>query len=256
MVFRQKEIKAVYLWTTKVRPSIEPVNQSFSYTWADQVRTVPYTQEYIITACGAWNNFSAWWLGRWTLCLTEWQQLSIVVWQTWYEVCRLCCPYWFGWCSTYDGCDWSGLSWVFTWCSTVLASDSDRALVIGWWAGSWRTSSIYWGAWWWACGQDWVDSWYGTRWSWWTQTAHWSQWNKWSCQFQGGNWSWTYWFGWGWWWRWWNGSAWDSSCLDDKGAWWGSGYVISTATDVTLTQWWWAPCQCNWCVTIVSVYQW
>jgi len=243
---------AVYLWTTKVRPSIQPVNESFSYTWADQTWTVPYTQDYIITCKWAWSRSAAWWLAQWTFTLTAGDTLSIMVWANWGNWNWT--KYWF-WGSANGWSNASGwwLSWVFTWSSAITASDSSRALIIWWWA--WGSSA--WTGWqWW--GTTWgTGTWsYWTAWAGWTQTWRWSGWNAWASQFNWWNGSRTYWY-WGWgWWRWGNWSIWDGSGDDDKWGWGWSGYVKNTATNVTLTTWWWSSSWNNGSVTIISVYQW
>ena len=247
---------SIFKWTTEptwiyvwVDVEAEPVSVSFSYTWSDQTYTVPYTQDYIITAKWAGSRSAAWWLAQWTFTLNAWDVLKIMVWQSWSVGNSW--TYWFG--GTANGwnyASWWWLSWVFTWSWAISASDSSRALVIGWWA--WGNSAWVWWAWWWATWWTWTWS-YWTAWAGWTQTWRWSWWNTWSYQFSWWNGSWTYWY-WGWWWwRWWNWSIWDSSSDDDKWGWWGSGYVKSTGTNVTLTQWWWATAWMNWYVTIVSV---
>ena len=233
----------------------EPVNETFSYTWSDQTWTVPFTQDYIITCKWAWSNTSAWWLWQGTINLTAGTVLKIMVWQSWSATSSW--TYWFGWTSNYSSNrSWWWLSWVFTWSEAITASSSSRALVIWGWAWGWCPSgSRNWWAWWW---ETWWTGWgssYGTAGWWGTQTGRWSWWNVWANQFNGWNWSWTYWrWGW-WWWRWGNSSIWDGSGDDDKWAGWGSGYVISTASDRVLTQWWWAAAWNNWSVTIVSVLQ-
>ena len=232
-------------------PPVQPVNETFSYTWSDQTWTVPYTQEYIITAKWAWSRSAAWWLAQWTLTLNAWDVLSIMVWATWSNWNWT--KYWF-WGSANGWSNAAGwwLSWVFTWSSAITASDSSRALIIWWWA--WGSSA--WTGWQWWGTTWWTWSWsYWTAWAGWTQTWRWSGWNVWGYQFDWWNGSRTYWY-WGWgWWRWGNWSAWDGSWDDDKWGWGWSGYVIGTASNVTLTQWWWAAAWNNWQVTIVSVLQ-
>lgn len=251
MTLVQTEPKKIYMW---VDVEFYPVNETFSYTWADQTWTVPYTQDYIITAKWAWSNTSAWWLGQGTFSLNAWDKLTIMVWQSWSSTSSW--TYWFWWTSNYsNNRSWWWLSWVFTWDSAITATSSSRALVIWGWAWWWQSSSRAWWMWWGLEWQNWQWSNYWTAWGWGTQTWRNSWWNVWANQFNGWNWSWTYWWwGWGWWYGW-NGSIWDGSGDDDKGAWWGSGYVESTASNVTLTAWWWAAAWNNWSVTIVSVNQ-
>ena len=248
-------------WVTWIRPwelqaayigefIVHPVSQTFTYTWSDQTWTVPYTQDYVITAKWAWSRTSSWWLWQWIFSLTAWDVLTIVVWQNWGSQSSV--TYWFGWSSNYSSDRaGGGLSWVFTWSWTVQATDSARALVIGWGAGWWKNTG-QWGVWWWETGWTWTWS-FWTPWEGWSQTWHWATWNKWANQFNWWNWSWTYWYGgWGWW-RWGNSSIWDGSWDDDKWGWGWSGYVLSTATNRILTQWWWAAAWNNWEVTIISV---
>lgn len=244
-------VQEVYIWTTKIWPTAQPVSVSFSYTGSDQTWTVPYTQAYIITAKWAWSNTSAWGLWQGTITLTAWTVLKIMVWQSGSSTSGG--TYWFGWTSNYSSNrSWGWLSGVFTWSEAITATSSSRALVIWGWAWWGQSSSRAWWVWW---GMTWATWWwsnYGTAWWGWTQTGRWSWWNAWSEQFRWGNGSGTYWW-WGWgWWRWWNGSIWDWSWDDDKGAGWGSWYVVSTASDIVLTQWWWATSWNNWSVTIVS----
>ena len=242
-------------WNKIYPVEVAPVNETFSYTWSDQVWTVPYTQDYIITCKWAgWYNTS-WWLGQWTFTLNAWDKLSIVVWSTWYW--RTAGGYWFwGSASWWANSAGSWLSWVFTWDTAVTANDAARALVIWWWAWwmSSNTNSWEWWQWWWTTWWTWTGR-YWTAWAWGTQTWRWSWGNAWSWQFQWWNWSWSYGYGWGWWRRGGNGSIWDSSADDDKWGWGGSGYVHSSATNPTLTKWWWSNIRTNWEVTIVSVNQ-
>ena len=245
------KIKRIYLWEQLVRPRAEPVNETFSYTWSDQVWTVPYTQDYIITCKWAGSNTASWWLGQWTITLHAWDKLSIMVWQSWSSTSST--TYWFGGSGNHSGgrAGW-WLSWVFTWDTAITASDASRALVIWWWAWAWQWGSRPWGMWGGETWQDWQWSNYWTAWWWWTQTGRWSWWNVWANQFNWGNGSWTYWhWGWGWW-RWGNSSIWDGSADDDKWAGWGSGYVASTATNPVLTQWWGSAAWVHGVVTIVS----
>lgn len=228
---------------------VKPVNQSFSYTWADQSYTIPYTQCYKLEAWWAGSYDAAWWYASWVMRITKWTVLRIMVWQSgsswWY--------YWFWWASNYSSSyNWAWLSWIFTWSATITASDSSRALVIWGWAGS---CSGRWNGWagWWTSWNSWWTSWYWTQWWWWTQTWHWSTWNAWSAQFCWWNGSRSYWAGWWWWWRWGNWTYWDSSAWDDKWAGWWSWYVLSTMTSRTLTTWWWKAAQNHWCVKISSI---
>jgi len=228
---------------------VQPVSQVFTYTWADQNYTIPYTQCYKLEAWWAWSYDAAWWYASWVTCLTKWTSLKIMVWQsgsTWWT-------YWFWWTSNYStSYNWWWLSWIFTGSSAISASDNSRALVIWWWAGSCSGRWSWW-AWGWLCWCNWWTGWYWTQGWWGTQTWHWSTWNQWSAQFCWWNGSWYYWAWWGWWWRWWNWTAWDSSAWDDNWAGWGSWYVKSWFTSCILTTWWWASSQNNWCVKISSI---
>jgi len=238
---------AIYVYKMWQRPSF---TCTFCYTWSDQHYTVPYPWTYIITAKGAWSYTSAWWLACGDFVLNTWDELSIMVGEKG-SVC--CCgrTYGFWWSSTTNCRNWGGLSWVFIGCNAITACDSDRALVI--WGGAWwwYNATCYWWKWWWECWQNGSTCGYGTAWAWGTQTWHGSWGNVWANQFNGWNGSGCAWHGW-WGGRWWgNGSKWDSSWIcDDKGAWWWSGYVKSTATNPTLTQWWGATACSNWEVKI------
>ena len=113
------------------------------------------------------------------------------------------------------------------------------------------TLQEFWGwAWGWENWQNWNGGSYWYPWAWGTQTWRWNWGNTRSEQFRWWGWSWTYWFGWGWWWRWWNGSWWDGSWDDDAQAGWGSGYVLSSATDRVLTQGGWSAAGQDWSVKI------
>lgn len=228
----------------------KPVSVTFSYTWADQSYTIPYTQCYKLEAWWAGSYDAAWWYASWVTCLTKWTVLRIMVWARWNNGWN---RYWFGWSSNYSNCyDWAWLSWIFTGNTAITASDSSRALVIWWWAGS-CSGRWNWWAWWWTNWNSWWTNWYWTQGWWWTQTGRWSWWNAWAYQFCWWNGSWSYWaWGW-WWWRGWNGTAWDSSAWDDKWAGWWSWYVKSTMTSRTLTTWWWKAAQNHWCVKIASI---
>ena len=229
----------------------KPVSKTFSYTWADQSYTVPYTQCYKLEAWW-WGSYDAkWWYASWIMCLTKWTVLRIMVWAKgnngWTR-------YWFGWASNYSNSyDWAWLSWIFTGNTAIWASDSSRALVIWWWAWSCAGRWNGW-AWGWECWASWWTWWYWTQWWWWTQSWRQSWWNVWWAQFCWGNGSWSYWAWWGWWWYWWNWTQWDSSAWDDKWAWGWSWYVKSTMTSRTLTQWWWSAAQTHWSVKISSVW--
>lgn len=244
-MLKQFEVKNIYIGEYE-RP---PVSLTFEYTWSDQHYTILRDGNYKITAKWAWSRTAAWWLGEWIFSLTWWTVLSIMVgangWN-WNGV-----KYWFGWSANWwTNAAWWWLSWVFTWGWAITASDSARALVIGWWAG-W---SSYWTWWAWGWNNWWTWTWsYWTAWAWWTPTWHWSTGNNWSYQFSWWNGSWTYWYGWGWWWRWWNGSIWDGSWDDDKWWGWGSWYVLSTASSKVVTLWWWSAAWNNWVVTIVEI---
>lgn len=243
----------VYIWSVELKKAyiglvIEPV--TFSYTWADQTYTVRKTWTYRITCKWAWSNTSAGWLWQWNINLTQWDVLSVMVWQTWNSAAKSTTTYGFGGSGNqWAGRAWWGLSWVFTGSWTILATDSARALVIWWGAGA-GNSRWNGGMWWWEtwqAGQGWS---YGTAWGGGTQTWRGSGWNAWANQFNGWDGSKTYWqWWWGWWW-WWNWSIWDGSGDDDRNGWGGSGYVISTATNRVLTQWGWAGATSNWEVTI------
>lgn len=251
MTLVQTPPKKIYMW---VDVEYYPVNETFSYTWNDQTWTVPFTQEYIITCKWAGSNTSAWWLAQWTFTLEAWTVLKIMVWQSWYATSSW--TYWFGWASNY-GTDrsWWWLSWVFTWSWAIAATDSARALIIWWWAWWGQSYARAWWMWWWTEWQNWQGRNYWTAWWGWTQTGRNSWWNVWANQLNWWNGSWSYWWGgWGWW-YWWNWSIWDSGWDDDKWAWGWSGYVKNTATNTTLTQWWWAAMWNNWSITIVSVNQ-
>jgi len=243
-VIGEIEIKTMYIWEYI---NLDPI--TFSYTWSDQHRTVPYTGTYRITCKWAWSNTAAWWLGQWDLQLTQWDEYTIVVWQKWSATSWT--TYWFWGSSNYsNNRAWWWLSWFFTGSTTVAATDSARALVIGGWAGWGQSSSRAWWKWGWETWQNWQWSSYWTAWGWWTQTWRNSWWNVWANQFNGWNWSRTYWWwGWGWWW-WWNGSIWDGSWDDDKWAGGWSGYVISTASNRVLTQGWWSATWTDWSVLI------
>ena len=246
-------VTTVYWWYTATCSvecvSAKPVSQTFTYTWADQIYTIPYTQCYKLEARWAWSLDAVWWYASWIMCMTKWTVLSIMVWQSgnsWWT-------YWFWWISNYSSSfNWAWLSWIFTGNTAITASDSSRALVIWGWAGS---CSGRWNGWagWWESWNSWWTSWYWTQGWWWTQSWHWSTWNAWSQQFCWWNGSWSYWGGWWWWWWWWNGTAWDGSAWDDRWAGWWSWYVLSTMTSRTLTTWWWASAWNHWCVKISSV---
>lgn len=239
----------VYIWSVELKKAyiglvIEPI--TFSYTWADQTYTVLKTWTYRITCKWAWSNTSAGWLWQWDINLTQWDVLSVMVWQTWNSAAKSTTTYGFGGSGNqWAGRAWGGLSWVFTGSWTILATDSARALVIWGWAGWWQSSSRPWWAWGWETWSNWWWSNYGTAWGWWTQSWRYSWGNVWANQFNWGNGSWTYWQWWGWGRYGWNWSAWDWSWDDDKWAGWWSGYVISTATNRVLTQWGWSAATSN-----------
>lgn len=238
------EIKTMYIWEYV---NLDPI--TFSYTGSDQHRTVPYTGTYRITCKWAWSNTAAWWLWQWELQLTQWDEYTIVVWQKWSATSWT--TYWFWGSSNYSSNRaWWWLSWFFTGSTTVAATDSARALVIGGWAGWGQSSSRAWWKWGWETWQNWQWSNYWTAWGWWTQTWRNSWWNVWANQFNGWNWSRTYWWWWWGWWWWWNGSIWDGSWDDDKWAGGWSGYVISTASNRVLTQGWWSATWTDWSVLI------
>ena len=241
----------IYVW--KPTPYLLHT-ETFWYTWSDQHYTVPQTWEYVIETKGAWSLASCWGLAKGTFCLNCWDELSIMVWQSWGGTSWT--TYWFWWSSTYAGSGnlaWGGLSGVFIGSGAILSTDTERALIIAWGAGWWRCVGSCWSGWG-ATWANWCACWYGTAGWWGTQTGRWSGGNAGANQFDWWNGWGTYGYGWGWWWWWWNGSIWDSSWNDDKGAWGWSGYVKSTATDVTLTQWWGCGRCCNGWVTVSLVW--
>lgn len=238
----------IYVYNSIYVP--DPFTLEFTYTWSDQTYEVPYTWSYTIECFWAWSNTSAWWYARGTFTLTAGDGLSIMVGQTWNSASTNTTTYWFGWSGNqWTGRAWWGLSWVFTWSWTILATDSARVLVIWGWAGA---GNGRWNGWMWGWDEWQAGQWgsYGTAWAWGTQTWHGSWGNVWANQFNGWNGSWTYWQGWWGWWRWGNASAGDSSWDDDRNGWGWSGYVKSTATNTTLTQWWGAAAGNNWVVKI------
>ena len=239
------------MWIYIYNSTPSTFTETFSYTWSDQHYTIPYSWSYTIEAKGAWSKSTAWWLAKWDFNLTAWDTLSIMVWQTW-NICSCCCAYGFWGRGAWTCCNisWGWLSWVFTWCNAITACDSDRALVI--WGGAWwwYNTTCYWWKWWGECWQSGSTCGYGTAWAWGTQTWHGSWGNVWANQFNGWNGSCSYWPWWWGWWRWWNGTKWDWSSYDDRWAWGWSGYVKSTATNPTLTQWWGATACNNWEVKI------
>lgn len=216
----------------------DPFTLEFDYTWSDQTYEVPCTWSYTIECFWAGSNTSAWWYAKGTFTLTAGDFLSIMVGQKGNST------YWttYGFWWSNSGVSfraWGGLSGVFTWNTTIQANDSARALVIGGWAGAGNGQGNGW-MWWGTEWQDWQGWNYGTVWWGGTQTWHSSSGNVWANQFNGWNGSGTYGQWWWGWWRWGNGSAWDATWDDDKNGWWGSGYVLSTATDRVLTLWWWS----------------
>lgn len=242
----EKGLKNAYIG----EPPIEPI--TFSYTWADQHYTVPKAWIYRIVAKWAWSNTSAWWLWQGEIELTQGTVLSIMVGQSWSSTSST--TYWFWWSSNYsNNRAWGWLSWVFTWSEAITATSASRALVIWWWAW-WWTSGRAWWMWGWETWQNWQWSNYWTAWGWGTQTGRNSGWNVWANQFNGWNWSRTYWWwGWGWWYGW-NWSIWDWSWDDDKWAWGWSGYVISTASNRVLTQGWGSTSWNNWSIVIELIW--
>lgn len=242
------EVQKIYKWYTIEEEKVQL--QEFTYTWSDQHFTVPTTGRYFFSVKWAGSNNAAWGLAEGTVELTEWDELSIMVWQTGNAVSSGSTTYWFGWSGNAgSGRAWGWLSGVFTWSSAITASDSSRALIIWGWAGAGNSKGNGW-MWGWETWQAWQGWSYGTAWAWGTQTWHGSWGNVWANQFNGWNGSWTYWQGWGGWWRWGNASAWDSSWDDDRNGWGGSGYVISTATDRKLEQGTWATATNNGSVVV------
>lgn len=223
---------------------------TFWYTWADQHWTAPSKWELTIECWGAWAIGSKWWYAKWTIIVNKWDKFSIVCWSHWNNWWT----YWFNGTSNYSAA-YNGwwLAWVFTWDATVWVNDAARALVIWWWAGWDWASSRRWWVWWWTTWWNWAG--WGCWWIWWwgTQTGRWS-WAGWSWQFK---WWWpsgTY-GSWGWgWWRWWWGNTWDGSGLDDCAAWGWSWYVIASATNRVLTQWWGSNTSTAW--KVVLTFKW
>lgn len=224
---------------------------TYNYTGSDQRTTTCAYWKYKIECWGAWSRSAAWWYACWTFNITTPMYLSIMVWQSWYSWNSA--TYWFWWSANgWSGAAWWWLSWVFTWNTTIQATDTSRVLVIAWWAG-WSSAWTWW-YWWWETW--WTGSWsYWNPWAWWTQTWRWSSWNAWSQQFRWWNGSWTYWYWWWWGWWWWNGSQWDWSWDDDRG-WGGGSWYVSTnysMTWKTLTAWWGSSAQTAWKVVITKV---
>lgn len=242
------DVLKILLWTREVFSAYVLVwkTKTFSYTWADQVFEVPEDCNMTIECWGAWSNNASWWYAKWVIPVTKWQKLSFMIWWNWGRTNNWT-TYWFGWSTTYGWRWWWGLSWAFTWDTAIGANDASRVLVIAWWAWGGRTWGWAWG---WTTWQNWNGGSFWYPWAWGTQTWRWSWGNTRSEQFRWGGWSWTYWFGWGWWWRWGNGSWWNGSWDDDAQAGWGSGHVVSTATDIVLTQWGWSAAWQDWSVKI------
>lgn len=242
------DVLKILLWTREVFSAYVLVwkTKTFSYTWTDQVFEVPEDCNMTIECWGAWSNNASWWYAKWVIPVTKWQKLSFMIWWNWGRT-NDWTTYWFGWSTTYWGRWGWWLSWVFTWDTAIGANDASRVLVIAWWAWGGRTWGWAWG---WETWQNWNSGSYWYPWAWGTQTWRWNWGNTRSEQFRWGGWSWTYWFGWGWWWRWWNGSWWDGSWDDDAQAGWGSGYVLSSASDRVLTQWGWSAAGQDWSVKI------
>ena len=223
-------------------------HREFEYTWSDQHFTIPATWLYTFKVKWAGSDLGIWWYAEASFELTQWDELSIMVWESWSKSDNA--TYWFWWSANYwwDSSGW-WLSWVFTGSEAIWANDASRALIIAW--GAWWT--IVWQAWWnwgWETWQWWWGGSYGTAWWWGTQTWHWSWWNASSDQFRWWNGSGVYGAWWGWW-RWWgNGSAWDGSAVDDRWAWGWSWYINPIWINWSMTQWWaWAVAQ-DWFITI------
>lgn len=222
----------IYIYTS-VEPAFE-WEQTFAYTWSDQVITIPRTWTYFLETKGAGSNSGAGGLASAYFSLTEWDKLAVMVWQKgWTNTTT----YGFGGSSNSASLwGWAWLTGFFTGEDTILATDSARALIIAGGAG-WSIKSGTGWAWWGTTGANGVSSWYGTAGWGGTQTWRWSWGNTWAEQFNGWNWSGVYGAWWGGWWRWGNGSKGDSSGTDDRGAGWGSGYISSAGSNGTNTQW-------------------
>ena len=235
-----------YITTDKnaIFPEASEEDYSFSYTWADQHWTAPFSWKLTIECKWAWSNNANWWYAKWTISVTKWQKFSIMVWWYWGRT-NDWTTYWFGWSTTYGWRWWWGLSWVFTWEETITDSQASRVVIIAWWAWWGRTWGWAWG---WESWQNWNGGSYWFAWGWWTQTAKWS-WNQAWWQFHWWGWSWTYWFWWWGWWYWWGGSWWDGSWDDDCQAGWGSGHCSSKMTQTTLTVGWWAAANTDWSIS-------
>lgn len=216
----------------------------FAYTWDDQFLTVtPWT--YRIICKWAWSNNASWGLWQWDISFPTATTLAIMVGWKWSRTDNWT-TYGFGWSTTY-GWRWGWwLSWVFTWNWAITDNDSSRVLVIWWWAWGWLTWGWAWG---WENWQNWNWWAYWRAWGWATQTAKWS-WNSAWWQFQGWWWTWTYWFWWWGWWYWWWWSWGDGSVDDDAQAGGWSGYVISSASNRILTQWWGSAAWEDWFISI------
>lgn len=227
---------AIYVYNN-IEPPFEREHE-YTYTWSDQVLTIPRNWKYFLETKGAGSNSGAWGLATAYFNLREWDKLAVMVWQKgWANTVT----YGFGGRSNYSwGGWWAGLTGFFTGESTILATDSTRALIIGWGAGGTIKSGDGGAGW----GTTWANgfssSWYGTAGWGGTQTGRGTWWNAGANQFNGWDGSGTYGAGWGGWRRWGNGSKWDSSDADDKGAGWGSGYISSEWMDGTNTQWGWS----------------
>ena len=227
---------AIYIYN-EIEPPFEREHE-YTYTWNDQVLTIPRNWKYFLETKGAGSNSGAWGLATAYFNLREWDKLAVMVWQKGWTNST---TYGFGGKSNYSsGGGWAGLTGFFTGETTITATDSARALIIGWGAGGTIKAGDG-GAGWGTTGANgYSASWYGTAGWGGTQTGRGTWGNAGASQFNGWNGSGTYGAWWGWGRRWGNWSAWDSSSADDKGAGWGSGYISSAGTDGTNTQGGWS----------------
>jgi len=226
---------AIYVYN-EIEPPFEREHE-YTYTWSDQVLTIPRNWKYFLETKWAGSNSGAGGFASAYFNLREWDKLAVMVGQKGWSNST---TYGFGGKSNYSSWGWgAGLTGFFTGETTITATDSARALIIGWGAGGTIKAGDGWAGWG-TTGANGYGSSCGTAGWGGTQTGRWSGGNTGANQFNGWDGSGTYGAGWGWWWRWGNGSAWDSSGADDRGAGGGSGYISSEWMDGTNTQWGWS----------------
>lgn len=234
--------------------------QFFNHTGVNQTFTVPAWINQIIVKVwwAGWGGthynygwkWGAGWYTTWTIPVTQWQTLTIIVWGGWNNWI-----WWFwgwgnGWgADVYGHAAWGWYSWIFN--GSVIQSN---AIIIAWWGWGWGISNggAGWGTNGIAGSNDGSATYLSLGGSPWTASA-WGIWGV-GASWNGTSWSALQWWNWspyvgvysgawgGWWYFGWGG-AWHYSSQTIAWWWWGSWFVswIVQSSSTTAGSWFTPP---------------